>query len=89
MNENDISISRRKAIAGGVALLLAGCGGGGGGSTAAVTPTPAPTPTPTPTPTSISFADASVHDPAVIRVDGTYYVFGSHLAAAKSTDLMN
>ena len=49
MNEHDISLSRRKAIAGGVALLLAGCGGGGGGSTAAVTPTPTPTPTPSST----------------------------------------
>ena len=27
--------------------------------------------------------------PSVIRVDDTYYIFGSHLAAAKSTDLMN
>ncbi|MBV6319821.1 glycoside hydrolase family 43 protein [Duganella violaceipulchra] len=100
MSEHDISISRRKAIAGGVALLLAGCGGGGGSSnpvTPVPTPTPAPTPaptpvptpTPTPSPTTITFGDASVHDPAVIKVDGTYYVFGSHLAAAKSTDLMN
>jgi len=30
-----------------------------------------------------------VHDPSIIRVDGTFYVFGSHLAAARSTDLMN
>ncbi len=36
-----------------------------------------------------SFQNASVHDPSVIKVDDTYYVFGSHLAAAKSTDLMN
>lgn len=35
------------------------------------------------------FSDVSVHDPSVIQVDGTYYIFGSHLAAAKSTDLMN
>lgn len=34
------------------------------------------------------FAAAAVHDPSVIRVDGTYYVFGSHLQAAKSDDLM-
>jgi arabinan endo-1,5-alpha-L-arabinosidase len=34
------------------------------------------------------FQDASVHDPSVIKVDDTFYVFGSHLAAAKSTDLM-
>jgi arabinan endo-1,5-alpha-L-arabinosidase len=30
-----------------------------------------------------------VHDPSVIRADGAFYVFGSHLAAAKTTDLMN
>ena len=40
-------------------------------------------------PTTITFANASVHDPALIKVSATYYVFGSHLAAAKSTDLMN
>ncbi|WP_341937996.1 LamG-like jellyroll fold domain-containing protein [Marinimicrobium sp. C2-29] len=34
------------------------------------------------------FAEATVHDPSVIKVDETYYVFGSHLAAAKSDDLM-
>lgn len=33
--------------------------------------------------------NASVHDPSVIKVGDLYYVFGSHLAAAKSTDLMN
>jgi len=36
-----------------------------------------------------TFRDVSVHDPSVIRVDDTYYIFGSHLAVAKSTDLMN
>ncbi len=30
-----------------------------------------------------------MHDPSVINVDGTFYVFGSHLAAARTTDLMN
>ena len=35
-----------------------------------------------------SFKDASVHDPSVIKVGDTYYVFGSHLAAAKTTDFM-
>lgn len=34
------------------------------------------------------FRDASVHDPSVIAVDDTYYVFGSHLAAARTKDLM-
>lgn len=36
-----------------------------------------------------TFTNVSVHDPSVIKVDDTYYVFGSHLASAKSTDLMN
>ena len=35
------------------------------------------------------FRDVSVHDPSVIRAeDGTYYIFGSHMAAAKSGDLI-
>ena len=33
--------------------------------------------------------NVSVHDPSVIKLDDLYYVFGSHLAAAKSKDLMN
>src|SRR5690625_7509391 len=32
--------------------------------------------------------DVSVHDPSVIVAGGTTYVFGSHLAAAKSDDLL-
>jgi arabinan endo-1,5-alpha-L-arabinosidase len=39
--------------------------------------------------TPITFQNASVHDPSVIKVGGTFYVFGSHLASAKSTDLKN
>lgn len=35
------------------------------------------------------FNNVSVHDPSVIKVDDTYYVFGSHLASAKSKDLMD
>lgn len=35
------------------------------------------------------FTEASVHDPSVIKVDDTFYVFGSHLSAAKTNDLMN
>nr|WP_324258361.1 family 43 glycosylhydrolase [Cellvibrio fontiphilus] len=38
--------------------------------------------------TAPSFLNASVHDPSVIRVNSDYYVFGSHLAAAKSPDLL-
>src|SRR5262245_44324186 len=64
--------------------LVAACGGGGGGST----PSPSPAPTPPPTP-SITFANVSVHDPSIIKVGAEYYIFGSHLAAAKTTDLMN
>ncbi|MDC8830025.1 LamG-like jellyroll fold domain-containing protein [Alteromonas gilva] len=38
----------------------------------------------------VSFQNASVHDPSVIKLEnGEFYVFGSHLAAAKSTDLVN
>ncbi len=35
-----------------------------------------------------TFQEASVHDPSVIETNGTYYVFGSHLAAAKTTNWM-
>lgn len=34
------------------------------------------------------FVNASVHDPSVIKVGEQFYVFGSHLAAAKSPDLL-
>ena len=35
------------------------------------------------------FKEVSVHDPSVIRTDdGTFYIFGSHMTAARSTDLM-
>ena len=34
------------------------------------------------------FEDISVHDPSVIRVEDEFYIFGSHLSAAKSKDLM-
>ncbi len=39
-------------------------------------------------PTVPNFINASVHDPSVIKVGSEYYVFGSHLAAAKSPDLL-
>src|SRR5690625_6248311 len=35
-----------------------------------------------------TFVEGSVHDPSVIQVGDTYYVFGSHLAAAKTKDFM-
>lgn len=31
----------------------------------------------------------SVHDPSIIKTNDTYYVFGSHIEAAKSSDLCN
>lgn len=37
----------------------------------------------------LTFNNVSVHDPSVVKHDGTYYIFGSHLAAAKTEDLMN
>ena len=41
-------------------------------------------------PSSAANARVSVHDPSIIKdTDGTYYVFGSHIEAAKSADLMN
>ncbi|WP_250463303.1 LamG-like jellyroll fold domain-containing protein [Microbulbifer litoralis] len=44
---------------------------------------------PTANASDIQYNDMPVHDPSVIRDgDGSYYVFGSHLAAAKSSDLM-
>lgn len=37
-----------------------------------------------------TFEEVSVHDPSIIQGDdGDYYIFGSHLAVAKSSDLMN
>ena len=50
---------------------------------------PPPVVPPPVTRATITFSNASVHDPSVIKVGAEYYVFGSHLAAAKSTDLMN
>lgn len=32
-------------------------------------------------------AGVSVHDPSIIRADGKYYIFGSHMSGASSTDL--
>ncbi len=51
-----------------------GDGGDQGGSEGTVDPT---------------FTNIAVHDPSVIKVEGEYYVIGSHLSAAKTDDLMN
>jgi len=34
-------------------------------------------------------AGVSVHDPSVIKIGDEYYIYGSHMTAAKSTDLRN
>lgn len=40
--------------------------------------------------TSPVFKSVSVHDPSIIKADdGYFYIFGSHMAAARSTDLMS
>lgn len=37
----------------------------------------------------VDFGNVSVHDPSVVEDNGTFYIFGSHLAAAKTTDFIN
>ncbi len=34
-------------------------------------------------------AGVATHDPALIQVDGTYYIFGTHMATAKSEDTIH
>lgn len=63
----------------GALIVLGGCSSVGTGKDVSEY-TPLETPT---------FTEASVHDPSVIKVEDTYYVFGSHLQAAKTNDLMN
>lgn len=42
------------------------------------------------TPVEYTFENVSVHDPSIVEgEDGSYYIFGSHLAVAKTDDLMN
>lgn len=37
----------------------------------------------------MDLTSAAVHDPSIIKAGDTYYIFGSHLSAAKSSDLTN
>lgn len=39
--------------------------------------------------TEVPYSRVSVHDPSVVYDNGTYYIFGSHMAWAKSADLTN
>ncbi|QYK03053.1 LamG-like jellyroll fold domain-containing protein [Shewanella psychrotolerans] len=74
------------------AIALAGCGSDDGQS-GGVPPNPIAEipqfPDPTINKDLLTFNDLGVHDPSVVKSGDTYYVFGSHLAAAKSIDLMN
>ncbi len=38
---------------------------------------------------AVNKARVSVHDPSVIKDGNTYYIFGSHIDAAKTNDLQN
>ncbi|TVR53822.1 MAG: arabinan endo-1,5-alpha-L-arabinosidase [Puniceicoccaceae bacterium] len=38
---------------------------------------------------SPSFTEVNVHDPMILPVDGEFFIFGSHLTAARSPDLMH
>ncbi|MGV8834485.1 LamG-like jellyroll fold domain-containing protein [Cellvibrio sp.] len=80
-------------------LLLGGCGGGSdnNSSTKPVPASPEPIyskPTlasgiPLAQDGSVNWLDIGVHDPSVVKAGSDYYIFGSHLAAAKSADLIN
>ena len=35
------------------------------------------------------FSNVSVHDPSIMRADAEFYVFGSHLASARTQDLIH
>lgn len=59
--------------------------------TAPVVVTAAPLPTTAPQiAKSFYSSKTSVHDPSIVKnTDGTYYIFGSHMDSAKSTDLFS
>ena len=78
-------LNKKSIAAIALAVLVGACGGGGGSGTAAVA-----TAIPTPAPAAlVTFNNALIHDTDLVAVGGTYYIFGSHLLAASSTDLMN
>lgn len=39
--------------------------------------------------TQVTYNEVSVHDPSIVASGKYYYVFGSHLGAARSADLLN
>lgn len=78
-----VTISRRGLIAATATLSTAGGAAALGASRAEARP-PLTQPPPDP-----SFTEVSVHDPSVIAADGRFHVVGSHLAAARSDDLLH
>ena len=76
------TISRRGLLAATATLSAAG------GAAALDTPSAQARPPLNPPPPDPEFAEVSVHDPSVIVADGRFHVFGSHLAAARSDDLL-
>ena len=45
---------------------------------------------PAQTSSAANYSRASVHDPSIVKLqDGSYYIIGSHLGAARSADLGN
>ncbi|MCH1931185.1 family 43 glycosylhydrolase [Shewanella sp. A25] len=87
-------VLKRSFVSASLIMALASCGGDDSSYSANDTNTftpPAPVTSADPTIAGeVSYQNAVVHDPSIVKdADGTYYVFGSHLAVAKSTDLMN
>ncbi|WP_330148690.1 LamG-like jellyroll fold domain-containing protein [Shewanella xiamenensis] len=87
-------VLKRSFVSASLIMALAACGGDDSSYSANDTNTftpPAPVTSADPTIAGeVSYKNAVVHDPSIIKdTDGTYYVFGSHLAVASSTDLMN
>ena len=77
-----------------ISAVLGGCGDGTQQKVEGVVEAPQnepPVSVTDPTfPTGVTFSEVGVHDPSVIRLDdGTFYIFGSHMAYASSTDLVN
>lgn len=63
-----------------VSVFANGSGATVGNAQTSITPMVNPAPT---------FKNVSVHDPSVIKVEDTFYIFGSHLQVAKSKDFLN
>ena len=77
------TISRRGLLTATATLSAAG------GATALGALPAAARPPLNPPPPDPEFTEVSVHDPSVIVADGRFHVFGSHLAAARSENLLS